>query len=66
MKAVGIFSRLLLRDGKKGYLKDIPRTLAYITRVCSRYETLKPLADLINKYQLMKRFTTLQQEREEA
>jgi N-acetylmuramate 1-kinase len=31
LKAAGIFCRLYLRDGKAGYLKDIPRTLSYIT-----------------------------------
>lgn len=31
MKAAGIFCRLWLRDGKPGYLQEIPRTLAYIT-----------------------------------
>ena len=30
LKAAGIFARLFLRDGKPGYLKDIPRTLNYI------------------------------------
>lgn len=30
LKAAGIFCRLWLRDGKPGYLVDIPRTLAYI------------------------------------
>ena len=31
LKAAGIFSRLNLRDEKPGYLKDIPRTLGYVT-----------------------------------
>lgn len=30
LKASGIFARLWLRDGKPGYLGDIPRTLRYI------------------------------------
>ncbi len=30
LKAAGIFARLWHRDGKSGYLKDIPRTLSYI------------------------------------
>jgi aminoglycoside/choline kinase family phosphotransferase len=37
LKAIGIFSRLKLRDGKPGYLKDIPRTMNYVTQVCGRY-----------------------------
>jgi len=60
MKAIGIFSRLLLRDGKSGYLGDIPRTLAYVIAVCERYDELKPLANLIDKYQLMKKFEVFQ------
>ena len=33
IKVAGIFCRLSIRDGKHGYLKDIPRTLEYILRV---------------------------------
>jgi aminoglycoside/choline kinase family phosphotransferase len=40
LKAIGIFSRLKLRDGKSGYLGDIPRTLSYVTSVCERYPDL--------------------------
>jgi aminoglycoside/choline kinase family phosphotransferase len=52
MKAIGIFSRLLLRDKKPGYLKDIPRTLGYVMDVCQRYDELKPLAELIETHQV--------------
>ena len=38
-----IFARLHHRDGKPGYLKDIPRTLNYVLEVCSRYVELRPL-----------------------
>ncbi|MGY3944035.1 aminoglycoside phosphotransferase family protein [Aeromonas tecta] len=34
LKAAGIFTRLHHRDGKSGYLKDIPRTLGYVVDVC--------------------------------
>jgi len=37
IKCVGIFSRLYLRDGKAGYLRDIPRTFAYLKKVCEQY-----------------------------
>jgi aminoglycoside/choline kinase family phosphotransferase len=40
LKAVGIFSRLNIRDGKPGYLKDIPRTLRYVTEVGRNYPEL--------------------------
>ncbi|MBM4200754.1 MAG: aminoglycoside phosphotransferase [Gammaproteobacteria bacterium] len=37
LKAVGIFARLKVRDGKGGYLADIPRTLDYVYAVCGKY-----------------------------
>ncbi|PPD31919.1 MAG: aminoglycoside phosphotransferase [Methylomonas sp.] len=37
LKAVGIFSRLHLRDNKPGYLGDIPRTMQYILKVSQLY-----------------------------
>lgn len=40
LKAVGIFSRLHLRDDKPGYLADIPRTMGYIEDVCGIYPEL--------------------------
>lgn len=47
LKASGIFARLWLRDGKPGYLDDIPRTLGYIQEVSSRYEALLPLGEFL-------------------
>lgn len=49
LKAVGIFARLNHRDGKPGYLKDIPRTLNYITEVCERYDALKEFGHFIRQ-----------------
>jgi aminoglycoside/choline kinase family phosphotransferase len=40
LKAIGIFARLHLRDGKSTYLNDIPRTLAYVLAVCAAYPEL--------------------------
>jgi len=40
LKAVGIFSRLHLRDDRPAYLGDIPRTLNYIDNICERYSGL--------------------------
>jgi aminoglycoside/choline kinase family phosphotransferase len=40
LKAIGIFARLNLRDGKAGYLKDIPRTMNYVVQVCQKYPEL--------------------------
>lgn len=47
LKATGIFARLNHRDGKPGYLNDIPRTLGYVVDVSSRYADLRPLHDLL-------------------
>jgi aminoglycoside/choline kinase family phosphotransferase len=41
LKALGIFARLKLRDGKPRYLADIPRTLAYVRSVSDRYRELR-------------------------
>ena len=49
IKILGIFSRLNIRDGKKNYLKDIPLTLKYILEVCSKYDKLKALGELLSK-----------------
>ncbi len=43
LKAAGIFARLNHRDGKPGYMNDIPRTLGYVSDVCSRYSELAGL-----------------------
>jgi aminoglycoside/choline kinase family phosphotransferase len=40
LKAAGIFARLNHRDGKPGYLGDIPRTLGYVVEVATRHEDL--------------------------
>jgi len=45
LKASGIFARLSLRDGKHGYLADIPRTLGYVRAVAARYPELSALGD---------------------
>jgi len=45
LKASGIFARLSLRDGKHGYLADIPRTLGYVLDVAGRYPELREFGD---------------------
>lgn len=47
LKAAGIFARLNLRDGKAGYMADIPRTLSYITELGPDYEELAFLVELV-------------------
>lgn len=54
LKAIGIFARLNIRDGKPGYLKDIPRTLGYVIDVSRRYPELDGLSRLIDEMVLPK------------
>jgi len=54
LKAVGIFARLKLRDGKGGYLKDIPRTLGYIVSVAERYPELGEFLQILSEQVLEK------------
>ncbi len=49
LKAAGIFARLNHRDGKPGYLADIPRTLGYVTDVATRYPELTGLGEFIRQ-----------------
>lgn len=49
IKVLGIFARLYHRDGKDGYLKDMPRVMAYVRRTCTRYNALAPLARLLDQ-----------------
>jgi aminoglycoside/choline kinase family phosphotransferase len=48
IKILGIFARLAIRDGKEGYLKDIPLTLKYVMDVASKYPELEGLVNLIS------------------
>ena len=48
IKCVGIFSRLYLRDGKTGYLQDIPRTFAYLKRVSEQYSEFGEFNDWLD------------------
>ena len=52
IKVLGIFSRLHLRDGKDGYLKDIPLTLKYTIETASRYDETKELAKFLKRCEL--------------
>lgn len=48
LKAIGIFARLWHRDGKSGYLEDIPRTLEYVRYVSGQYPELRSLRQFID------------------
>ena len=43
------YRRLNHRDGKPGYLQDIPRTLGYVREVAARYPELAFLRDLLQR-----------------
>jgi aminoglycoside/choline kinase family phosphotransferase len=49
LKAAGIFARLNHRDGKPGYMADVPRTLSYVVALGDRYEELAFLIDLVSE-----------------
>ncbi|WP_295006143.1 phosphotransferase [Sulfurimonas sp.] len=52
IKVLGIFSRLSIRDGKEGYLKDIPLVLKYTLETASRYEETKEFAKFLESVTL--------------
>jgi len=55
LKAIGIFSRLNIRDGKPGYLRDIPRTLEYVRQVSADEMSMAGLLSIIEKHGLSSR-----------
>ncbi len=48
IKVLGIFARLCWRDGKTGYLGDLPRTLAYVQQAARRFPELAAFADFVD------------------
>ena len=52
LKAIGIFARLHLRDGKSNYLGDIPRTLNYVATVCAAYPELSGFNAFLHQHLL--------------
>jgi len=47
VKVLGIFARLAHRDGKSGYLADMPLVMRYLRATCGRYRELAPLFVLL-------------------
>lgn len=47
IKVLGIFARLYHRDGKDGYLKDMPLVMQYLQAACERYVELRPFLKLL-------------------
>jgi len=50
IKVLGIFARLWYRDGKAGYLPDLPLTLEYVRDTARRYPELAPLSQIVEKH----------------
>jgi aminoglycoside/choline kinase family phosphotransferase len=49
IKVLGIFARLFYRDGKAGYLEDLPRVLAYTREAAALYPETAELARYIDE-----------------
>jgi aminoglycoside/choline kinase family phosphotransferase len=49
IKVLGIFARLFHRDGKAGYLNDMPLVMNYLRKACERYNELAPLRHLLDE-----------------
>ena len=47
LKAIGIFVRLAMRDGKQSHLENVIPTLRRTTALCDGYADLAPLAELL-------------------
>ncbi|HQR04291.1 MAG: phosphotransferase [Proteobacteria bacterium] len=48
LKVLGIFARLCHRDGKDGYLKDMPLVAKYLRKAVERYDELTPLRRILD------------------
>ncbi len=51
LKVLGIFARLHHRDGKDGYLNDIPLVMDYTRKTAYRYKEFAPLIRLLDTLQ---------------
>ncbi len=50
LKVLGIFCRLWYRDGKRGYLADLPRVWQYVRSVASAYPELRDFLALLERW----------------
>ncbi|AKC87627.1 aminoglycoside phosphotransferase family protein [Pseudoxanthomonas suwonensis] len=49
IKVLGIFCRLAYRDGKPGYLADLPLVWRYVREVGNRHEEIRPMVALLER-----------------
>ncbi len=59
IKVLGIFSRLYLRDGKSGYLKDIPTVMNYVVSIGERYPEMADFMALLGDGVIEQTYTKL-------
>lgn len=52
LKVLGVFCRLSIRDGKHGYLPDLPRVLEYAVSTVKRFPELAALESLLAEIRL--------------
>jgi aminoglycoside/choline kinase family phosphotransferase len=50
LKVLGIFARLWYRDGKSGYLNDLPLTLDYVRTTCALYPELAAMSRIVERH----------------
>ena len=53
LKCIGLFHRLKIRDGKDGYLKDVPRVKRYVETVLERNPELENIQKLYEQAQML-------------
>ncbi len=66
IKVLGNFARLAIRDGKPGYLQDIPQVLGYIVPVLRRYPQFSQLLQLLESGVLPQVGSAISKQRGEA
>ncbi len=49
LKVLGIFARLSIRDGKHGYLNDLPLVFDYVLEVVNAYDELHPYLPMLQR-----------------
>ena len=59
LKVLGIFARLYHRDGKGGYLHDLPRVLSYVLLIGERYPEIAPLIAWLRQQGVVERIGTV-------
>ncbi|TXH71517.1 MAG: aminoglycoside phosphotransferase [Thiothrix sp.] len=59
LKVLGIFARLNHRDGKSGYLKDLPLTLSYVLTVGSQHPETCRLVEWMRQARIPERIGTV-------